>query len=84
VKCFIRLETKYTKILLHNQSLCIISDTVHLLDLIHARRCLQRESVLVNSAANYGACHGRMLSGLGRNVQTCCEHFSLSTSMLHV
>ena len=26
--------------------------------------------------------YGRMLSGLGRNVQTCWEHFSLSTSML--
>ena len=31
---------------------------------------------------NYSVCHGRMLSGLGRNVQTCCAHFSLSTSML--
>ena len=31
--------------------------------------------------ANYGVCHGRMLSGLGRNVQTCCEHVSLSMSM---
>ena len=48
------------------------------------RRCLQSESVLVKSVANlcHGACHGRMLSGLGRNVQTCREHFSLSTSML--
>ena len=43
---------------------------------------LLSESVLVKSVANYGVCHGRMLSGLGRNVQTCCEHFSLSTSML--
>ena len=47
--------------------LCIISDTVPLLDLIHkrsvmfVRRCLQSESVLVKSVANYGVCHGRML-----------------------
>ena len=59
-----------------------------LLDLIHKRSvmfvrlCLQSESVLVKSVANYGVCHGRMLSGLGRNVRTCCEHFSLSMSML--
>jgi len=61
---------------------------VPLLDLIHKRSvmfvrlCLQSESVLVKSVANYGVCHGRMLSGLGRNVRTCCEHFSLSMSML--
>jgi len=68
--------------------LCILSDTMPLLDLIHkrsvmfVRRRLQSESVLVKSVANYGVCHSRMLFGLGRNVQTCCEHFSLSTSML--
>ena len=46
------------------------------------RHCLQSESILVKSVANYGVRHGGMLSGLGGNVETCCEHFSLSTSML--
>ena len=68
--------------------LCIISDTLPLLDLIHKRSvmyvkcCLQSESVLVKSVANYGVFNGRMISELGRNVQTCCEHFSLSKSLL--
>ena len=38
------------------------------------KRCLQSESVLVKSVANYGVFHGCKLSELGRNVQTC-EHF---------
>jgi len=68
--------------------LCIISDTMPMLDLIHKRsvmfvkRCLNSNSVLVKSLAYYGVFHGRMLSGLGRNLQTCCEHFSLSKSLL--
>ena len=57
-------------------------DLTHKCSVMFVSRCLQSESVLVKSVANYGVCHGRMLSGLGRNVQTCCEHFSLSTSML--
>jgi len=54
--------------------LCIISDTMPLLDLINKRSvmfvrcCLQSESVLVKSVANYYVFHGRMLSGLGRNI----------------
>ena len=52
-----------------------------LLDLIHKRSvmfvrcCLQSESVLVKSVANYGVCHGRMLSGLGRNVRLVVSIF---------
>ena len=44
--------------------------------------CLQSDYLLVKSVANYGVFHGRMLSRLGRNVQTCCEHFSVSRSLL--
>ena len=68
--------------------LCIATDTVPLFDLIckrsimFVRRCLDSESLLVRSVAGCGVFHGQLASRLGRNVQTCCELFSLPKSSL--
>ena len=65
-----------------------MSDSIPTFDFICNRSlnivksCLSSENIVVNSVVQHGVFFSRMCSGVGRNVQFCCERYGISMSTL--